>query len=187
MQEVLVVGAGPTGLMLGCELLRHGVRARVIDKAAAPSPLSKAIVVHARSLEVMEPLGVADELVASGLQVARVQLFGDGRSIMQASFEELDTRYPFLLSIPQADTEAILARRFLALGGRIERGVELAALNQDAGGVDVLLRSGGHAEKVRADWVVGCDGAHSVVRKSVGLDFRGELFEEPFMLADVRI
>ncbi|MCC6999020.1 MAG: FAD-dependent monooxygenase [Deltaproteobacteria bacterium] len=187
MQEVLVVGAGPTGLMLGCELLRHGLRPRLIDKSAAPSPLSKAIVVHARSLEVMEPLGVADELVAGGLQVARVQLFGDGRSIMQASFEELDTRYPFLLSIPQADTEAILARRFQALGGRVERGVELAALSQDAEGVDVLLRSNGAVEKLRVGWVVGCDGAHSVVRKSVGLDFRGELFEEPFMLADVRI
>ena len=92
METVLVVGAGPTGLMLGCELLRHGLRARVVDKATEPSPLSKAIVVHARSLEVMEPLGVADELVARGLPVTRVQLYGDGRLVTSASVEELDTR-----------------------------------------------------------------------------------------------
>jgi len=187
METVLVVGAGPTGLMLGCELLRHGLRARVVDKATAPSPLSKAIVVHARSLEVLEPLGVADELVARGLQVSRVQLYGDGKLVTSASFEELDTRYPFLLSIPQCDTEAVLAARFEALGGRIERGVEVTALTQDDDGVSVTLGSAGAEEAVRAAWVIGCDGAHSKVRKEIGLDFHGDAFDEPFMLADVRV
>ncbi|MCC6997161.1 MAG: FAD-dependent monooxygenase [Deltaproteobacteria bacterium] len=189
MQTVLVVGAGPTGLMLGCELLRHGLRARLIDKASAPSPLSKAIVVHARSLEALEPLGVADQLCARGLQVSRVKLYGDGRLVTTASFDELDTRYPFLLSIPQCDTEAVLAARFEALGGRIERGVEVTALRQgdDDDGVNVTLSSAGGEEAVRAAWVVGCDGAHSKVRKEIGLDFPGDAFDEPFMLADVRV
>jgi 2-polyprenyl-6-methoxyphenol hydroxylase-like FAD-dependent oxidoreductase len=181
--DVLVVGAGPTGLFLACDLARRGLRPRVIDRLPAPSPLSKAIAIHARSLEILEDLGVIDDFLAGGQPLTRVRLHADGKIMVRASFEELDTHYPYALSIAQADTEAILAAKLAALGGTVERGQELSELEQDAAGVRATLKSG---EVVRTPWLVGCDGAHSAVRKRAGLEFEGELFPQGFWLADVQ-
>jgi 2-polyprenyl-6-methoxyphenol hydroxylase-like FAD-dependent oxidoreductase len=188
MTSVLVVGAGPTGLTLACELLRRGVSVRVIDQLEAPSPLSKAVVIHARTLEVLEPLGATETLVARGLHLGGVTMHASGKPIVSASLDELDTRYPYLLSIAQADTEALLTACLERLGGRVERGLQLTALAQDADGVSATLRrADGTEERETAHWLVGCDGAHSNVRKQLGLDFEGRGYADQFVLADVKL
>lgn len=187
MSDVLVVGAGPTGLMLAGELARRGVSFRVIDKAAEPTKLSKAIGVHARTLEILSDLGIADELIGRGVKLLGTQVFADGKLLVRAGFEELDSHYPFVLSVPQSETEAVLADNLRRHGGAIERSTELCGLEQDADGVSCTLKKAdGTTERVRVAYVAGTDGASSFVRKSLGLEFGGSSYSEQFQLADVR-
>ncbi len=185
--DVLVVGAGPTGMMLAGELWRRGVRARVIDKAPAPTTQSRAIAVHARTLEICDELGIADELIARGVRVGGVAMHAGGKPLVQIELGALDTKFPFVLSISQVETEGVLRALLARRGGSIERDVELVSLAQDAGGVDATLRGPAGEERVRAKWIVGCDGAHSATRKALGAAFTGHTYEETFLLADVKI
>ena len=120
--DVLVVGAGPSGLAMAGELVRRGVKVRVIDKAAEPSPLSKAIGVHARTLEIFEDLGIADELIARGTRVTGVTMRSGAHTLLSLDLGELETRYPFALCLPQTDTEAVLVKLLERRGGAVERG-----------------------------------------------------------------
>ncbi len=186
--QVLIVGAGPTGLTLACELLRRGVRARVIDKALEPATTSRALAIHSRTLEVLEGLGLAETLVARGNRLHDANAYAHGQRIVRVSFDELDSPFPFVLAISQAETEALLRRRLEDLGGKVERGLALTGLAQDPEGVTATLaREGGASEAARARWIVGCDGAHSAVRKALAVPFEGEALEERFALADVRV
>jgi 2-polyprenyl-6-methoxyphenol hydroxylase-like FAD-dependent oxidoreductase len=187
--DVLVVGAGPTGLTLAGELFRRGLTVRVVDKLDAPTTHSKAIGIHARSLEILDDLGVADELVARGVPVEGVTMSAAGETVMSFSFDALDTRYPFILCLSQVETEAVLGTLVARRAGRdaVERGKELVSFTQDEGGVDAILRSSIGEERVRAAWIVGCDGAHSAVRHAVGAAFEGHTYEETFLLADVKL
>ncbi len=186
--SVLVVGAGPTGLVLATELARHGVRVRVIDKNVEASKLSRAIVVHARSLEILDDLGISKELVRSGIQLTVARLYSGDKQVVSASFEELDTRFPFALSIAQHDTERHLEWALQERGVKVERGVELIDFSTRDDHVHATLRTAsGAAESIDASFVVGCDGAHSTVRKKLGLEFSGEQLDEGFFLADVRL
>lgn len=186
--DVLVVGAGPTGLTLACELARRNTSFRIVDQASEPTRLSKAIGVQARTLEIFEDLGIADETVAAGLKLVGVTMYSGGQAIVRASFDELDTHFPFLLSIPQSDTERILTDLLQRLGGSVERSLELVALQQDERGVITTLRhADGREERLRVRWVVGCDGAHSATRKLAGLELEGSSYDDRFLLADVRI
>lgn len=180
--DVVVAGAGPTGLMLAAELLRHGLTPLVVDREPAPSPLSRAIVVHARTLEVLDGHGLADPLVARGVRLVRARIFGETRLLVDVAFGGLPTRWPFLLSVPQCDTEDVLFSRVCALGGAVRRGVAVEGLAQDGDGVDVSLSDGG---TVRARWLVGCDGAHSQVRHLLGLAFDGHAYDQRLILGDV--
>lgn len=190
--NVLVVGAGPTGMALAIELRRHGVPFRLIDRASARSDRSRALVVQARTLELMRPWGVADELVACGQKTVTAQLYVEKRLGANLAFDDIgvdDTPYPFILFVSQAVTERLCDQALARLGGgAVERGVELVAARDDGDGVAVTLRHGdGRSETARYDWVVGCDGAHSAVRHAAGLEFAGAQYEQDFMLADLAI
>lgn len=185
---VLVVGAGPTGLTLASELLRHGVQCRIIDKLEVPSDKSKALAIHARTLEIMENMKVVDKMLDNGNQAHGFSLYNGGTRILQVSASELESPYPCILMIPQPSTEAVLLEHFQSFGGKVERGVELVAFTQHDTSVTATLKHpDGKEEVLTTQWLVGCDGAHSTVRKALKLEFEGSAYEERFALADVYV
>jgi len=182
--DVLVVGAGPCGLTLAAALAMRGVRATVIDRRAEGANTSRAAVVHARTLEVLEPLDVAHRLVARGVQARRFTIRDRDRVLMPIGFEKLPTRYPYTLMVSQAVTEQVLLERFTELGGRVLRPRSLVDLHQDEAGATATLDDG---RQLRARYVVGADGMHSTVRERAGIGFTGGTYAESFVLADVRV
>ena len=187
--EVLVVGAGPTGLALAAQLAAFGTSFRIVDRSLDRTRESRAAAVQARTLELLQPYGLADALVARGNASAQLQLHVEGgrtADVRLGDFGVDDTRFPFILFVSQADTEALLGEHLAARGVTIERGVELVQFTGDGGGVDVVLRDGaGAEERARVSYVVGCDGAHSAVRKLAGIPFDGDAYVQQFMLGDV--
>jgi 2-polyprenyl-6-methoxyphenol hydroxylase-like FAD-dependent oxidoreductase len=189
--DVLVVGGGPTGLVMAAELAARGIGCRIIDKAPVRSQHTRALVVQARSLELLQKMGIADELVARGRRTIKATPFVDGRRALDLEFGDIgvdDTPYPFLLFVSQAETERVLEEHLEGLGVKVERPVELLTFTQDSEGANARLSHGdGREETVRARYIVGADGAHSVVRKTVGLSFEGEAYPQDFVLADVEL
>lgn len=185
---VLVIGAGPCGLMMASELARQGVRCRIIDKAPRPSEYSKALAIHARTLEIFEKLGIAERFVSAGVKAHGVRVYAERKCIAHVSFDELESRYNFVLMIPQDETERLLGEHLESLGLAVERSVELTGFTQDANAVTATLkRSDGSQERCRGEYIVGCDGAHSSVRHILNLGFEGAEYEESFALADIGI
>lgn len=182
--DVLIVGAGPTGLALAVALAQRGIRALVIDRQAEGANTSRAAVVHARTLEVLEPLGVTPTLTALGLKAKRFTLRDGDRVLMPIAFDTLPTRYPYTLMVSQAVTERVLLDRLHALGGDVRRPRALVRLAQDDTGVTATLDDG---SRVRARYVVGADGMHSTVRELAGIAFDGGAYGESFVLADARL
>jgi 2-polyprenyl-6-methoxyphenol hydroxylase-like FAD-dependent oxidoreductase len=179
--DVLVVGAGPTGLMLAGDLAEAGVRVMVVERRSEhEANLSRAFAVHARTLEELRIRGVADELIATGTTIRGLRLYG--RATIDLG--RLPSAYASLLITPQFQTEAVLARRLERLGVTVTAGAEVVGLAQDADGVDVRLRD---TRSVRASYVVGADGVHSVVRRALGLPYPGRSAVRSLMLADVRL
>ncbi|GAA4902259.1 2-polyprenyl-6-methoxyphenol hydroxylase-like FAD-dependent oxidoreductase [Actinomycetospora succinea] len=186
---VLVVGAGPVGLVAASQLARLGVPVRLIDVLEAPTDESRAVVIHARSLEMLAALGVRPQLEARGRRVDRFEI-ADGRTGATRAAVDLTgipSRHPSMLDIAQPDTEAVLAERAAELGVVVERGVELTALAQDADGVEVTLRTAAEDETARFGWVVGADGAHSTTRHLVGTHLEGGFHGQHFAMADVEV
>jgi 2-polyprenyl-6-methoxyphenol hydroxylase-like FAD-dependent oxidoreductase len=191
MVDALVVGAGPTGLTMASELARHGLRCRVVEQLEAPSVLSRALVVQARTLEVFDDFGIADQAVARGRRVEGFNVVGAGgvhaRVPMQV-FSWLETRFPYMLMLPQDATEALLTEYLGTFGVKVEWGLALEDFRQDADGVEATLkRADGRVERVSARWLLGCDGARSRVRKGAGIPFEGETYDDACVLADVRV
>jgi 2-polyprenyl-6-methoxyphenol hydroxylase-like FAD-dependent oxidoreductase len=187
-ERVLVVGAGPVGLTAACELLRRGVAVRIVDACAEPTDKSKALGVQARTLEALDAMGIADRFVDAGRKIHGMNVYSDGARIVHVSLDDIDSPYSYTLSLPQSETERLLAERLAELGGRVEREVKLVALAQDDAGVTATLERGGGAQETdRVSWLVGCDGAHSTTRHALGLSFEGLPYEESFVLADLRI
>jgi 2-polyprenyl-6-methoxyphenol hydroxylase-like FAD-dependent oxidoreductase len=183
---VLVVGAGPVGLLLACELARRGVAARLIDKLPRPTTESRAIIVHARSLEMLERVGVVDEMMATGLKVTGAQFHADGETRAEIPLNTVDSPYPFSVTLPQTDTERILAERLAGLGVAVERGTEMVGLEEDEQVVRARLRrEDGREEAVASSWIAGTDGSHSAVRSAVGMRLEGSFKGERFLLGDV--
>ena len=182
----MVVGAGPTGLVAGCELARRGVPVRVIDKLAAPTDESRAIVVHARSLEMFAQMGIVDALIESGVKTRAMQMYSGKKRLVKVPLSNVESAYPFTVTTAQTETERILGERLVQLGGRVERGAELTALEQDGDQVQVTIRrAGGQTERATAAYVVGADGGHSAVRAGVGTQLEGSFKGERFALGDV--
>ncbi len=185
--DVAVVGAGPSGLALGAELKRLGISALILDRLEAGANTSRAVVIHARTLEVLEPLGVTPELIQNGVKVEIFRIRERSRVIATISFKDLDTPYPFTLMCPQDRTEAILLRRLQSMGGNVERPCEVVSIHPSDNDVEVQLNRGGELSPIHTKWLVGCDGAHSVVREQASIPFEGGAYEESFVLGDVEL
>ena len=184
--DVLIVGAGPTGLALACALAQRGVSCRVIDRREERSTRSKANLINPRTIEALVGLGVGERLLAEGLPIRRTRLARGARIVADFTVPPFpQTPYPYALHLPQPRLEALLIARLAALDGVVERGVALGDFRQDSRGVDAWLAGPHGAEGVRAAFVVGCDGAHSAVREGLGLPFVGESYPESFIVADV--
>jgi 2-polyprenyl-6-methoxyphenol hydroxylase-like FAD-dependent oxidoreductase len=185
--DVLVVGAGPSGLALAGELHRRGVATRIVDRNAAPTTQSRAIGVHARTLEIFDDLGIADDLVARGIRCTGATMMAAGKPIVEIDFAGLDTRFPFVLCVSQVETETVLRDLLERRGGRVERETELVSLVQHDDHVEAVLRGPRGEERAQPRWVVGCDGAHSAVRHALGASFGGHTYEDTFVLADAHL
>ena len=184
--EILVVGAGPVGLALASELARHGVVPRIIDKNDMPLPFCRAIGVTPRTLEVFEDMGIAREIIDAGLWMTGLTIVTDGSPPRQIIPDLSDLPYS-QLGVPQYTTEAVLATHLGRLGVQVEHGTALTGLAPDDGGAAVTLEGPGGTEEARFRFVIGCDGAHSAVRRALAIPFEGEAFPMEFMLGDVRI
>jgi 2-polyprenyl-6-methoxyphenol hydroxylase-like FAD-dependent oxidoreductase len=185
--EVAIVGAGPTGLTLAGMLSGYGIQTAVLDGTAGPAPHSRAAVVHARTLETLVPLDVVDEMLGGGVVVPHFGVHDRDRLLLRVDFDGLPTAHPYALMLPQDRTERILLGALREQGGRVLWEHEAVGLRQDEGGVELVVRSERGERRVRARYVVGCDGGHSFAREAVGIPFQGEAYPQSFVLADVRM
>lgn len=185
-EQVLIVGAGPVGLTLALDLARRGIRARIIDKHATPSPYCRAIGVTPRSLEVFEDLGMVRDIIDASLWLDGTRMIVPGQPVREIRRDLSDLPYA-QLGVPQYETERVLTEHLARHGVDVERGVALTGLAQTAEGVAVELEGPQGQEQASFRFVVGCDGAHSMVRRALDINFIGEAWPFDFMLGDVHI
>jgi 2-polyprenyl-6-methoxyphenol hydroxylase-like FAD-dependent oxidoreductase len=182
--DVLIVGAGPTGLVLACELLAQGLHARVIDKNDGAVLETRAVGMHARTLEMLDGMGIVERFLEHGHRVNWFRWYSNGRPIGTFDLGASGSRHAFLLDIPQNATERLLRERVAELGGVIENSTELLGLTKEPDRVIAFI-DGDRA--ITAAYVVGCDGAHSKVRHELGLSFEGHPYPQEWLLADVLV
>ncbi|MGW2668057.1 FAD-dependent monooxygenase [Streptomyces sp. NPDC001272] len=183
---ILVVGAGPVGLTAALELARRGVPVRIVDRLAEPTTESRAIVVHARSLEMFERLGLVDELIRAGVRTTGMEMHADGEVVARIALDLVDSPFPYSVTVAQTETERILTEALAGHGVRVEREVTLTGLTQDEHGVRVVLEhADGRRETAGTGWLVGADGGHSQTRKLVGSALAGKFKGEKFLMGDV--
>jgi 2-polyprenyl-6-methoxyphenol hydroxylase-like FAD-dependent oxidoreductase len=186
--DVLVVGAGPVGLTMAAALHHQGVGCRLIDKAAAPTETSKALVVWSRTLELLDNLGLADTFVQTGLKGSGASIYSGGKRMAHIELAGVESPFGYPLLIPQNETERLLNEYLVKQGITVERQLELISLSQQADSVTCTLRhADGREEQVAAKWVTGCDGAHSAVRHILGVPFTGHAEQNDWLLADVHV
>lgn len=186
--DALVVGAGPTGLALASDLLRHGLRVRVIDMAAAPTTLSKAVVLMPRSLEEFQIRKLAPYALQAGEKIHSFSAYNHGEIIFRAEYGRVNSRYNYLLNLSQTETEKILRDELARLGGRIEWKTTLESFEDHGDRVTATLTTPeGKTETVEASYLLGCGGAHSTVRHALHFEFIGEQYRDNWLLADVSI
>jgi len=188
--DVLIVGAGPTGLMLANQLGRRGVRARIIDRHAGPALQTRALGVQARTLEIYAQLGIVDEALELGRRASGANLWAEGRFGARVPLGDIGrdlSPYPFLLILGQDDNERLLGAALRRWHMAVEWNAELVALQQEAGGVRATLKlADGRFADIDARWVAGCDGARSAVRELNGIGFEGAAYEHVFFVADTQ-
>jgi 2-polyprenyl-6-methoxyphenol hydroxylase-like FAD-dependent oxidoreductase len=189
--DVLVVGAGPTGLMMANQLGRRGVRAMIIDRHAGPSLQTRALGVQARTLEIYSHLGIAGKAVALGRPTAGANLWARGRRTARLPLGDIGhglSPYPFLLILGQDDNERLLGEALRHWGIVVQWNTELVGLAQEADRVKATLKQpDGTSREITAAWVAGCDGAKSVVRGLTGIAFQGAPYEHVFFVADTQV
>lgn len=188
--QVLIVGAGPTGLTTAAELARRSIGVRVVERRTAPSDKSKALVVHARTLELLDMIEVADELVAMGYTSPGIDFSASTDKPLRADMHKLadETRFPYILILPQAETEAAIERRLNKIGVEVERGRTLTDF-QDRGDsvVATIENNDGGTEQITADYIVGADGPHSTIREMLGIPFEGSPYGWTAFLGDITL
>jgi 2-polyprenyl-6-methoxyphenol hydroxylase-like FAD-dependent oxidoreductase len=185
---VVIVGAGPVGLVAACDLARRGIGVRIVDKLAAPTSESRAIAIHARSCDMLDRMGVLDDLIATGVKSTAMNMFANGKKMFRAPLDTVDSQFAYTLITAQTETERVLTEHLSALGVTIDRGVELKDLTQDDAAVHLVLqRADGTTEHVDTPWVIGTDGGHSSVRRLVGAKLQGSFKGERFILGDVEV
>jgi 2-polyprenyl-6-methoxyphenol hydroxylase-like FAD-dependent oxidoreductase len=177
---VLIVGAGPVGLTLALELTRRGITPRIIDRSPDPSPNSRALVVHCRTQELLDQAGLREVIASNAIEIRGMTLRRAGRRLATIPFDL--GRYP-ALSLPQQETERLLAAELARRGVSVERGVELTSFTEHANGVEAIV----NGDKVSAAFVAGCDGAHSTVRHLLNVPFVGEALPETLWMADASV
>jgi 2-polyprenyl-6-methoxyphenol hydroxylase-like FAD-dependent oxidoreductase len=187
--DVLIVGAGPTGLVLALWLVRMGVRVRIVDKTAEPGTTSRALAVQARTLEFYQQMGLAEAVVAAGQKAIAANIWVTGKRVAHPVFGEMGTGlspFPFALVYPQDEHECFLIERLREAGVRVERQTELVRFEETAKGVVGHLRRADSAEeRCTGCYIAGCDGARSTMREALGIGFPGGTYEHMFFVADV--
>jgi 2-polyprenyl-6-methoxyphenol hydroxylase-like FAD-dependent oxidoreductase len=187
--EVLVAGAGPTGLMLALWLARLGVKVRIVDRTREPGTTSRALVLHARTMEFYRQLGIADEALAQGLEFQGARLWARGKPVARVALGEMGrglSPYPFMLILPQDRQERLLIAHLEAAGVRVERETELLSFEERGDRVVARLRSSSGESGCECAYLAGCDGAHSTVREALKLGFPGGTYDHMFYVADVQ-
>jgi 2-polyprenyl-6-methoxyphenol hydroxylase-like FAD-dependent oxidoreductase len=189
--DVLVVGAGPTGLMLANQLARRGMRVQIIDRHAGPSLQTRALGVQARTMEIYAKLGIVDRALELGKRGTGADIWAQGRRMARVPLSEAGqdaTPYPFILILGQDDNERIMGDKLRDLDVSVQWNTELVGLEQKPDGVTTTLKLGdGTSQNIRVPWVAGCDGAHSAVRELSGITFPGAPYEHVFFVADVEM
>ena len=187
--EVLIAGAGPTGLVLALWLTRQGVGVRIIDRSAAPGTTSRALAVQARTLELYRQLDLSDTVIRGGRKVAAANLWARGEPAARIALARVGQRltpYPFLEIYPQDEHEQLLLERLQQLGVSVERRTELVSFTDDGECVRARLRTPGDKEEIgEASYLAGCDGARSIVRDTLGTGFPGGTYRQVFYVADI--
>jgi 2-polyprenyl-6-methoxyphenol hydroxylase-like FAD-dependent oxidoreductase len=182
--DVLIIGAGPSGLAVAASLVKRGIATTIVDRLAAGANTTRAAVVNSRTLEVLEAVDVAERLVAEGIEAPRFTIRDRRRTLIPVDFSVLPTEYPYSLMVSQEVTERLLLDRLTELGGTVIRPKVLTTVTQDADGATATFEDG---DVIRARYIVGADGIHSIVREQAGIGFQGGSYAESFMLADVRL
>jgi len=196
MTNVLVVGAGPTGLTAAAEAVRHGLSVRIVDARENPSIHSKALVLHSRSLEVFTDMGFVNHVLQSGQEFRALNIYAKGKTLTRINFSSIDWQdaiYPFWLSIPQSETERCLEEHLARLGVQVERRTQLTDLTQQDDRLQATLTRVDNAEEIVSEevvdvpWLIGCDGARSTTRKLCRIPYEGTTADEVFILGDVQL
>ncbi len=189
--DVVIIGAGPTGLMAAALLARCGLRTRILDKSEQPAHESRAFGLQAKSLELLLSLGLAERFLDRGVMATGAQIYVDGKQAAELNFDDIgrqDTPYSFLLMVPQSEIEALLVEDLKEHGLEVERGRRVTAIEQSSQSVVARYVDGSGSEgSLSAAYAIGADGAHSIVRRSLGLRFEGAPYPQNMLLADCKI
>lgn len=187
--SVLIIGAGPTGLMMACQLALHGISFRIIDKKPERTQTSNAAVLHTRTLELLDHMGIADRFIKLGVRCKAFRIHGaDGQLLAEIPLERVDSRYLFSLFLSQSETERILNEYLEELHGHVERSLELIDVRQENRKMIATVKhADGKLETIESDWLIGCDGYHSTVREKCGILLSGEDLPEEYLVGNFQL